>query len=917
MFDVELPPVQVGRFVLERQIGAGGMGTVWAAADEALGRTVALKFLRDAGPEQRERVYDEARALAKVSHPHVIPIFEVGVDSQRVWLVMEWIPGRTLRELAEADGLDRGELLRCWLDAGQGLAAVHAAGLIHRDLKPENVLVGEDGRARLIDFGLVESPSRGRDAEHSTLDSRESVTRSAPERGFAGTRAYAAPEQLACAGLDARADQFSFALCVCEALTGTRARTPGELSALEGLTRAQRRALGRALSERPEERYAKLEDLLTGLEPPRWRRPVFASVGMGLVGAALALALAPERAAEPSPCLDVDRAIDELWSEDAARRLQAALPGDASRTSEGVDAWVSRWRASARQSCEDSLVTQTRSPLTHDRRMACLERRAGALGALLGLEREQLADSGVVPRLLAELDEPGDCLVEHVAEARVEPPPPSLAAELSARREQLILARTSIQPLSQGLAQAEAIEAWADERERPQLAGEAAYTQAVLERRGGRSKQAHAAAGRALDHARAIGDIELEAKAWRANFGATQALDFDLDRAAWVLERHAATVERMGEAPRQRAMLLAERGVLAHLRDDLDASVELLERADAAYAKLGVATVWERADVLHELGNVLARANRPAEARARHELARDLELRLGAPAEQPLPLRADTQFNLAMSELELGKLEASRSELERAAAAYVLEQGPRGQGVCRTQLALGLLADQLGDLERARAHFERASAIAVTSHGSMSLDRADLLSATGTLAFRQGQHEQAIADFERVLTIRTLREPQASVNLALSRSNLAEALHAGGRTLEAAQLLNQAIPVLERELGSEHPDLAYPLGAQAAVQLGLGDAEAALRTGERGLAVFGAQDAGPDKAALAWVCARAAAMLGRAEAAELHARRALELYRALDNEARVRSIEGWLAAPSKPAPTSSDPAPKLAPSTTE
>ena len=149
------PHTRVGRYEIVRQIGAGGMGVVYAAHDPELDRLVAVKLLRgDADPDLQQRLRREARAMAQLVHPNVVAVHDVGAFDGRTFIAMEYVPGETLLHWVAGRHTAR-EILAIYVAAGQGLAAAHAAGLVHRDFKPENVLIGRDGRPRVGDFGLA------------------------------------------------------------------------------------------------------------------------------------------------------------------------------------------------------------------------------------------------------------------------------------------------------------------------------------------------------------------------------------------------------------------------------------------------------------------------------------------------------------------------------------------------------------------------------------------------------------------------------------------------------------------------------------------------------------------------------------------------------------------------------------------
>jgi serine/threonine protein kinase len=284
-------PVCVGRFELRERLGAGGAGTVYSAWDPELEREVALKLLRrdvsgERG-EERQRLLLEARAMARLNHPNVVPVFELGVHEGRVFLAMERVDGTSLRAWLERTRPAWPEILRMFVQAGRGLVAAHAAGIVHRDFKPENVLVGPDGRARVGDFGLAHAGDRDM----------------LPAGG--GTPAYMAPEQHTGAAVGPAVDQFAFAAALYQALYGRRAfagDTAAELAAAKAagavllppgdspIPPRLFRALKRALAPDPARRFASLDALLEALERDP-RRRVLRAVAAAVIVVVLAAAL--------------------------------------------------------------------------------------------------------------------------------------------------------------------------------------------------------------------------------------------------------------------------------------------------------------------------------------------------------------------------------------------------------------------------------------------------------------------------------------------------------------------------------------------------------------------------------------------------------------------------------------------------
>src|SRR5215471_4687743 len=195
-----VPSARFGRFRVLERLGAGAMGVVYAAYDPDLDRGVALKLVNVPGRSQ-EIALAEAKALARLSHPNVVPVHDVGIEGDCVYIVLELVRGETLDRWAT--GRDARKIIDAYRQAGEALAAAHAAGLVHRDFKPTNALVGLDGRVRVVDFGLA----------------CEATTTTGDRRAIAGTPRYMAPEQAAGHSVTPAADQYSFAVALTEALS--------------------------------------------------------------------------------------------------------------------------------------------------------------------------------------------------------------------------------------------------------------------------------------------------------------------------------------------------------------------------------------------------------------------------------------------------------------------------------------------------------------------------------------------------------------------------------------------------------------------------------------------------------------------------------------------------------------------------
>jgi len=345
------PGDRIGRYVIRSKLGRGGMGVVYGAYDPVLGRRVALKLVRqrdDALEVQvDERLRREAQALARLAHPNVVSLYDVGSCAYGDYLALELVPGISLDRWLRKQMRSWKEIIDVFLLAGRGLGAAHHASLIHRDFKPTNVIVGPHGHVTVVDFGLARSAELNTTVSDPTRDgtpprSRDSEeiqamlsTRLTGNNVIVGTHGYMAPEQLLGLTVGPRADQFSFCAALFEALYGVRP-FPG-LNALEtarAFTQGERvvpdnprnvpariyQALVRGLSVAPEERFPSMEALLSSLRstrvglrlPMRWIGALAATAMLsGLTGAWIDHVLSePAAASEAATACDAPAVVE-------------------------------------------------------------------------------------------------------------------------------------------------------------------------------------------------------------------------------------------------------------------------------------------------------------------------------------------------------------------------------------------------------------------------------------------------------------------------------------------------------------------------------------------------------------------------------------------------------------------------------
>ncbi|KFE62212.1 hypothetical protein DB31_4318 [Hyalangium minutum] len=321
------PGVRIGRYVVDRVLGQGGMGAVYLAHDPELDRRVAIKLLHPAlsNPENRARLLREAQAMARVHHAHVVTVHDVVTWEDQLFVAMEYVEGDTLREWMQTRR-SLHQILELFRKAGEGLGAAHAAGLIHRDFKPGNVLIGVDGSVQVSDFGLARSANAAAEPEPSAPEPAPAppaalLQQELTETGLLmGTLGYMAPEQMLLKPIDARSDQFSFCVTLYEALYGVRPFQGKDATALVQVIynrtfQAQRSRLRvpghirevvlRGLSPLPEERFPSMEALLAALHQKpeedessrvRLRRRMLRGVALGMLATGLVAAVATTQA---------------------------------------------------------------------------------------------------------------------------------------------------------------------------------------------------------------------------------------------------------------------------------------------------------------------------------------------------------------------------------------------------------------------------------------------------------------------------------------------------------------------------------------------------------------------------------------------------------------------------------------------
>jgi len=850
------PGAVIGRHVVLQKLGAGGMGVVYAAYDPELDRKVALKLLLpgSGGETRRLRLLREAQALARLSHPNVVGIHDVGTVDEQVWLAMEFVQGRTLTSWLEPPRR-WPEVLEVLLEAGEGLAAAHAADLLHRDFKPDNVMVGDDGRVRVMDFGLARaragSPEPGVSSSLPGSESRRGLSDGVTRVGaMVGTPSYMAPEQIASKELSAAADQFAFCVTLWEALYGERpfaGDTSSVLVAnvLEGKLRAPvrsrvvpgwlRRACERGLSIDPAQRWPSMSVLLDTLARGRRRAAVrkgLLAVGLlALVGAAWQAKARWDLAQLTASCTASGDELAAAWNPARAHALRDALLGTrlgyARATADELEPLLEQrataWREAREQACLDTHVRGRWSSEQLDRSLWCLDERR--------MELESLVD---------ELVTADAVVLQHAVSAVVGLSP------LEPCRDDKVLELLSPPPEA---ARAAIRAVWAD------------VIRAHNIERAGRYPQGLALARQALARAEALGWPPLVAVA-RLRLGG-------------LLDRTGAYPE--AEAELERAYFDASKGVAPEVA--FDAALVLTYVVAGGQARPADGRRWARlADI--------ALVDLP-DAEHLHQAAL-----LGA---------------FANIDRKTGDYDHAKARLEQALALQQAVLGPEHPGLASTLASLAKAYQATGDYDQAKQLYERALAISRETLGPEHPILAVDLDSLSTVYQATGDYDHAKQLLEQALAIWEAALDPEHPRLASGLINLGNVHYATGDYDHAEALIEQGLAIQERVLGPEHPSLAHALVGLARIALAKHRPGDALPLAERAVALREKRDIAPELLAEArFELARALwdaptdASHDRVRARGL-AEQARDALRAVGKAGarQLATVEAWLSAPER------------------
>ncbi len=843
---------RVGRYVVTGLLGRGGMGTVFAAHDPELGRRVALKVInpgraRDGDRERDEaRLVREARAMAMISHPNVVAVHDVGVTDGRVFLVMDLVSGEPLSAWLRVARSPRA-ILAMFLQAAAGLAAAHRAGVVHRDFKPDNVLVDDDGRARVTDFGLARSPGTSTDPVAEALLAPH-PPRPVEQTGTydpAGTPAYMAPEQHVGRPSDARSDQFAFSVALWEAIAGVHPfphrsshglETTTPRAGMATLPRYLRRILIRATAARPEDRYETIDELIVVLaraNARRRRRPVI--LGTGAVAIATVVVVTQTRLVvdDTTPCDGAAAGLEAVWSPARREVLSATLRAPnvpyAEWTSREVvarlDAYAASWREIRTGACMATHVRHEASSERYAQRLTCLDDRKLEMAALVEALLAGEATVQNATRAVDGLAAPSACTSLVALPPGSRPRPPHEQRQLDGVRAQLARSRVLREAGRYDAAAGAAGSALTGARklDDPRLVAEALGVSADLARRRAdpSAKDALYEAAAAAD---AVPDDTLRAEAYIGLLKLIGGTEARLDEGERVTRLARAALARIG-SPRalESTLELALGAMLVQHARFADARVAFERARELAIEERGpeelAVTEGESS-----LGNLELAEGKFDAAKRHYERALEIERRHYGPDHPEVAAALD---NVGIASLQLGDAEDAR---QRSAAALAIRERTIGPdhpdtatsliNLSNALLFLDLPAEALSGYERALAIDERALG---ADHPTVATILLDSAAALGQL----GRGDDALVRLQRALAIQRLRFGDRHPAVGTTLAAMGDALDTLHRWTEAKARLAEALEILESALGPQHPDLFAPLSLLGGVELALRRASSA------------------------------------------------------------------------------------------
>ncbi len=917
----------VGRFVLLERLGQGGMGVVYLAYDPQLERRVALKVMHPEtadGDTGTARLLREAQALAQLNHPNVVAIHEVGSIEDGVYLAMEYVDGQTLGVWLRERPRTWREIVTVFVAAAGGLAAAHDVGLVHRDIKPDNLIVGSDGRVRVLDFGLARGNAGDRAARTQGIDS--SGTRSVDVALTAagdllGTPLYMAPEQFNHGDPDARTDVWALCVTLWEALYGSRPFAGTSLAELAANVCAGRlvappragvpgwlhAVLLRGIATDPQRRFATMRALVAdlGRDPMRRvRRLAYTVAGLTVAGLGVIAARTPE------PCAEDIAVFDGIWDgprREAVRSMFSAVgkryaDDSFAAVSGTLDEYAASLVDARREACEATRVYGTQSDAVLERRVACLDRRirylAGLTDALVAGGLDTVAHAAEATSGLPRVD---DCArSDRLLGEPALPEDPTRRSEARAvRGEAQEIAGRIAAGLYDGVDERlDALDTRARALEYDPALAETLVVRGRWERRRGRLDAAAEHLAEALTKAESTGhDLAvIEAASTQVLVEGAHRDRFDV---ADVYARIAdARLLRVGDDAALRVVLLTNIGQNESARGRKDDALATLSRAVEIERGVHGSDAAQSTYLRHAFAIALTEAGRYDEAEATLATLRaQVDARVGPHhPDAALVLSVLARLRTAQQRFEesIALSQQSRAVLE---AAY----GPVHADVAAAHNAEGRALSRMGRDADAAQSYARALEIVQSLLGPDHPTVATGLANLAAVHIRMGRAAEAVPALERALEIRGSSFGADHAMVGFTADLLGDARRDVGAVDGARAAYGRALAVFEAVGGEDDPRLAHALVGMAALAEDAGDRAAARMHLERALAVQGADAGAEPRGDLRFALARVLVETdpARADAMAAGAREAY-LEAGLRGTVKLASLERWVTDAGRP-----------------
>jgi len=861
------PGAHLGRLEIRETLGTGAFGVVVAAYDPKLKRKLAVKILRPevfgsrGGHDAQKRLMREARAMAKISHPNVVTVHDIGTFHGQVYIAMEFVAGSHLRAWLAKEKRSWQEIVETFSSAGRGLAAAHHEGLVHRDFKPDNVLVSSSGAVRVADFGLVSISSNSEAVASSEFE----VPRSSSEElditrvgAVMGTALYMAPEQHRGHEAGPSADQFSFCVALYSALCGQQPFKgdnyeelrdnvlEGKLQAPPSGTGVPKRIwpiLATGMSLDPASRHESMDVLLSALadNPLPRRKKQLQVAALVLAGAGAMAAFTLSRSNTDSICQHAADKLQGTWDSTTKGRLaqtysSASRSDEFSRLRGAVDQYTGDWVSVRTRVCEATNLVGDQSESLLDLRMMCLDQRLGYLGELLG-RLEQGADAEMLDKAVtASLSLPSldSCTRQDAISMQMPLPAGVDERNAIAALDRSVDKAQALFDLGEPKAARDVLQgALKKPVDYPPSMGKLTNLLGKTLSDMGELDEGERLLNKSVEYATAAGDDLLVASSWlalmhivgveRENYES----GYEMGRMAHLaLIRGKANAISLAGANKATAMIMMREGKASE-------AIALMQSDFETYQEEGDET--EFAFYLGALADAKAGDGLYKEAIADYRLSlAHLESVLG-------PNHPEIVYvlnNLAVALKNNRETSEARKVLERSLAIVEATYGKTHRGLVTILLNLGNLARREGDLEGAKEILERAIAVGneVMEPGHPTVTKA--IMNLGIVLISEGDYPGATGRFLVVLERAKRSFDGDHPDVAMALNNVGESLSLENKPLEGLPYVMEAMEMKTRLYGSGHPKTASSIATVGTINAKLGRVGMAERYLQQALDIY-------------------------------------------------------------------------------